>query len=253
MLGVAQSGSELAATLRASPSSLLTTVLSTRDPVFCEAVAAHFDVVWIDLEHSALSLSDVLALVIAVSAGGAKSMVRLTSPDSENLGALLDTGVDGIVLPRVETEQQLTEFARRVHFPPLGERGFAPRRASLADGVPTPGQRPACIVQVESKQAVATAERLAAHEVCDALVLGSSDYSFDVSRPMQLADQEICQTLATVRRAAQAHGKGWGLAVGGDPARARALADGGPVIFSSDVRMFWEVLASRTSVLRGAG
>ena len=242
----------LADALRAADRELLGTVVSTADVVFVEHAATRFDLLWIDLEHSALSLRDAQALVIAATAGGAYSLIRLQEADARGIGAILDTGVDGIILPRVERIDQLDSVARALHFPPLGTRGFAPRRSSLAGGVPRSGSRPACIVQVESAAAVESAPALAAHDVCDALVVGTSDLSFDFGTPLAGGDPRLDSAVKVVRNAATAAGKGWGVAAGESPGRMRELAsaEGGTLIYGSDVRLFAKALDDLVTALR---
>jgi 4-hydroxy-2-oxoheptanedioate aldolase len=245
-------GAVLARSLRDPREELLGTVVSTADAVFAEIAASRFDLVWIDLEHSALSPRDVQALVIAATAGGAFSLIRLAGPDPRALGALLDTGADGVVLPRAERADEVEALAHALQFPPRGGRGYAPRRAALAAGVPGPGERPACIVQVESTAAIENAGALAAVDVCDALVVGTSDLSFDLGAPMELHHPSLVEAIAAIRSAATAAGKGWGVAAGGATAALRRLAGepGGTLIYASDVRLFAEAVDARARALR---
>jgi 4-hydroxy-2-oxoheptanedioate aldolase len=240
--------------LRDAKQEMLGTVISTADIVFAEHAANHFDLLWIDLEHSALSLRDVQSLVIAATAGGAYSLIRLPEADARGIGSILDTGVDGIVLPRVECRDQLEAVAAALHYPPRGTRGFAPRRASLSASLPSADDRVACIVQVESSEAVASAAELAAVDVCDALVVGTSDLSFDLGAPLASADPRLDAAVAAVRAAATAVGKGWGVAAGGSPRRIRELAaaGGGTLVYGSDVRLFGEAVNGLVEELRGS-
>jgi 4-hydroxy-2-oxoheptanedioate aldolase len=239
--------------LRDPEREMLGTVISTADIVFAEHAARQFDLIWIDLEHSALSLRDVQSLVIAATAGGCYSLIRLPGADASAIGPILDTGVDGIVVPRVGSAEQLEPIAKALHFPPRGTRGFAPRRASLSATLTDADYRVACIVQVESSEAVAGASELAAADVCDALVVGTSDLSFDIGAPLASGDPRLDDAVVAVREAAMAAGKGWGVAAGGSPKRIRELAavDGGTLVYGSDVRLFGEAVSSLVETLRG--
>jgi 4-hydroxy-2-oxoheptanedioate aldolase len=237
--------------LRDPESELIGTVVSTTDIVFAEQAAGPFDLVWIDLEHSALSIRDAQASVIAASAAGAFSLIRLPNLTADMVGPVLDTGVDGIVVPRVDTPDELTALAAALHFPPKGRRGYAPRRSALSGRTVDVDLRPACVLQVESTIAVANAADLARMDICDALVVGTSDLSFDLGVPADISDPRLDAAVVAVREAALAAGKGWGVAVGGSPTRMRELAAtaGGCLIYSSDVRMFSEILAQVAGAL----
>jgi 4-hydroxy-2-oxoheptanedioate aldolase len=254
------SGSErtaevLSSLLRDPERELVGTVVSSADLAFAEIAAGLLDLIWIDLEHSALSSRDVQALAIAAAAGGAYSLIRLPALDCDGVGALLDIGSDGVVLPRVEAPEDLEQAARALRYPPLGRRGFAPRRFGLSRGAPDLRSRPACIVQVESAQAVSRAAALAAHEVCDALVVGTSDLSLDIEAPPGLEDPRLGEAIRAVRDAALASGKGWGVAAGGSPADLRRLAGegGGTLVYGSDIRIFTEALSERVGAIRDSG
>lgn len=215
------------------------TVISTVDPVFAELAASRFDFVWIDLEHSALSPSDVQTLVICAAAADAFSMIRLGDSEPGALGALLDTGVDGVVLPRAEDPGRVEAVTRLLEFPPSGVRGYAPRRAALVKRESSSPRRPACIVQVESQRAVDNAGDLAQLETCDALVIGLNDLSLNLGVAPALDGPELTDAVRSVRSAADQAGKGWGVAVGRDSSCLdRIIADGGTLVYSSDVGLF---------------
>jgi 2-dehydro-3-deoxyglucarate aldolase/4-hydroxy-2-oxoheptanedioate aldolase len=172
--------------------------------------------------------------------------------DPRGIGPVLDTGADGVILPRVEDPSQLESFARAIYFPPRGTRGFAPRRFSLTGNATNFDRRPACIVQVESAKAVSIAPALAAADVCDALVVGTSDLSFDLGEPLDSGNPRLGRAVAAVREAALEAGRGWGVASGGSPSRMRELAGsvGGTLIYGSDVRLFTEALDTLVTALR---
>src|SRR5438270_301973 len=91
---------------------VLGTVVASSDPALAELVGDHFDFIWIDLEHSPLTLRDVQALCIAARAAGCGTLARLPTADAGGLTALLDIGVDGIVAPRVEAVDVAARVAK---------------------------------------------------------------------------------------------------------------------------------------------
>src|SRR5215208_3377146 len=85
-----------------SPVVKLGTVITLPDVALAELTASAVDFVWIDLEHGALDRRDVQPLAIAARSAGADSFVRLASATDPGLGAVLDAGVDRVVVPHVE-------------------------------------------------------------------------------------------------------------------------------------------------------
>src|SRR4051812_24873549 len=108
----------------------LGTVLTLPDVALAELTASPVDFVWIDFEHGALDRRDVQPPAIAARSAGAESLVRLASAADPVVGAVLDAGADGVVIPRVEQAQEAERVVHRLRYPPRGSRGVAARRAS---------------------------------------------------------------------------------------------------------------------------
>ena len=85
---------------------------------------AGFDGVLIDLEHGAITMHDVPAMVAAADALDGETLVRVSSSHSDSVGKVLDVGVGGIVVPHVGTADAAAEVAAAARF--SGERGFNP-------------------------------------------------------------------------------------------------------------------------------
>src|SRR5919197_651800 len=108
---------------------MLGTVLTLPSVPLAELAAGPFDFVWIDLEHGALGAADVPSLAVAARSAGAGVFVRLPGPEPGDLAAILDAGVDGVVVPHVESAAGARRLVTRLRYPPRGTRGFAARRA----------------------------------------------------------------------------------------------------------------------------
>jgi 4-hydroxy-2-oxoheptanedioate aldolase len=82
----------------------------------------------IDVQHGDLELADVapLARVSAVPV-----LVRLGSHDPAQLARVLDAGVDGVIVPAVESADQAGQLVQAAYFPPRGRRSAGLARASL--------------------------------------------------------------------------------------------------------------------------
>jgi 4-hydroxy-2-oxoheptanedioate aldolase len=237
---------------------LVGTVISSPDPVLAESIAHAFDFVWIDLEHSALSLRDMQTLVLAVQGAGGAGHVRLPQPDSEHISTVLDAGVDGIVAPMVETATEAAALVRRLRYPPRGSRGYGPRRAGghgrTREFWATPRARVACTVQIESRRGVDNVAAIAEVEGLDAIVVGTADLSFALGCPQELDSPLMQDAIEKVEAAASARGLACGLAAGGDPqtiveamSRPASLA-----VYSVDVRLYASAVDQAAAAMRQA-
>jgi hypothetical protein len=82
----------------------------------------------IDVQHGDLDIADVapLARVSPVPV-----LVRLASHDEAQLARVLDAGVDGVIVPAVESAGQAAELVQAAYFPPRGRRSMGLARVSL--------------------------------------------------------------------------------------------------------------------------
>ena len=94
------------------------------------------DYVWLDLEHAGPSPSDSTALeelTRAAEAADVDLLVRLPAPDPPVVRKVLDAGVRTILLPRIETADQLRRGVRAAYFSydgDVGDRGVGVGRSA---------------------------------------------------------------------------------------------------------------------------
>src|ERR1700726_4653775 len=78
--------------------------------------------IWVDLEHSTMSI-DTAALICAAALDlGLAPFARIPEREYGVIGRLLDGGVLGIIAPRVETVEQAQDIVAACRFPPFGHR-----------------------------------------------------------------------------------------------------------------------------------
>jgi len=234
------------------------TVLSIGDPVMAELTSQALDFVWIDMEHGALSARDAQVLALAVQSTGAMAYVRLPSGRSEALPAILDAGVDGVVVPAVESAGEARAVVRRLDYPPAGSRGYGPRRAGrfgrAADFASSPAARAQCVLQIESATGLAAVREIASVDGVDALVLGCADLAMGLGISGGLDAAELALAADRVAGAAASAGRAFGIAGSGDPCELAALAAGRAemVVLSADVRLYSAGVDLRAEALRAA-
>jgi 4-hydroxy-2-oxoheptanedioate aldolase len=243
------------ATLRSRMSArepLVGTVLTLPDVALAELSASAFDFVWIDMEHAALGCADVQALAIAARAAGTASLVRVRDARDGVTGPLLDAGVDGIVVPRVDGATDAARAVERLSYPPHGSRGFAARRASGYGRQTGLRPRPVCMVQVESEAAVDDADAIAAVDGVDALVVGCADLALSLGADANLSSAGFRDAVGHVQKAADAAGIASGVAGPDDPALLAELAGGRStvLVLAADVRIYARALDTGTQNLR---
>jgi 2-keto-3-deoxy-L-rhamnonate aldolase RhmA len=233
------------------------TVLSLPGAALAELAGAALDFAWIDLEHGALGLGEVQAMAVGLAAAGCAAHVRLASGDVDYLPAVVDAGIDGVVAPRVESADQARRLVDRLRYPPVGSRGFGPRRAGrfgrTAGFWSAPESRVTCTVQIESRAGVAAAAEIASVDGVDAMVVGCSDLSLELDVPQDLGASALRTAVTVVRDAAAAAGVRFGLAASGDPAGIAALAAGRAdlIVYAADSRIYSAAVDAAVRALEG--
>lgn len=186
-------------------------------PMAVEIVAAAgVDWVVLDLEHGGGGEEQVGPAVTAAGAYGASALVRVETPDRLRIGRVLDAGAAGVMLPRVNSAQQVQEALAHLRYPPYGDRGVATYNRSVRWGMDREAldranQEITTIVQIETREALAEVDQIAAVEGVDVLFVGPLDLSYAVGHPLDFSAEEFTAALESVRTAARRHGVAAGI------------------------------------------
>ena len=210
----------------------LGTFLGTASSVVAEVcAAAGADWLLLDLEHGSGGEEQVRAVVPAAAGYGVATVVRVESAARVRIGRVLDLGAAGVMLPRLDTADEVYAAVRHLRYPPHGDRGVATYNRACRFGLDVDALDRAVdevlgIVQIESGRAVDDADRIAAIEGVDVLFVGPRDLSHDLGVPGDVTAPAYLAALDRVRAAARQHGKACGLLVPDGAAAAARRAEG---------------------------
>jgi 2-keto-3-deoxy-L-rhamnonate aldolase RhmA len=121
------------------------------------------------------------------------------------------------MVPRIDTAEQAREAISFLRWPPDGTRGLAllTRGAELGEvahaSISALNQRVIGVIQVESPEAVANANEVAAIDGVDVLFVGPTDLSHSMGMPGRFDDPEFVEALRKVVAATDANGKTAGI------------------------------------------
>jgi 2-keto-3-deoxy-L-rhamnonate aldolase RhmA len=157
--------------------------INIAEPAIMEILGlAGFDCVRIDLEHSALDLGQVQDLIRAAEVVGTSPWVRVPDNDPKLILRLLDMGIQGVLIPGVQTAEEAQKAVNSVRYRPLGERGAYPvSRAAQYGAIPwsehvrTSNEEIMLTVLIEDDAGMANLEAIASVEGVDFVSLGPSD------------------------------------------------------------------------------
>jgi 4-hydroxy-2-oxoheptanedioate aldolase len=103
----------------------------TTDPVVTEYIGlAGFDFYMIDGEHGAITPANAVEMIRACEVVGITPLARVNSLDAKLILQFMDAGVMGVMMPGVNTAAEAEALVAAIKYPPIGERGLGPVRAS---------------------------------------------------------------------------------------------------------------------------
>ena len=210
--------------------------------------SAGFDFLVFDRQHAAYTWPELEQICFRVRSEGASPFIRTASTEEAELNLALDLPVDGLVLPNLESAEDVRRALAYTRFPPEGVRSLGNERHDViwqAYSAP----RPAVGMLVEHPGAVEEIEEILEQGI-DFVWIGAHDLSalmgldphtaFDPEGGMA---PELERAYARVRAAAKRRGVPfWGTPATGD----------GVAIGAVDARLLYQAAASAVERQRGA-
>src|SRR5437763_7477144 len=94
------------------------------------AVALGLDWVVVDAEHGHLDWKEILEHIRATVRSNTVALVRIAELNAGLIKRALDIGADGVVVPWIETAEQVKLAMTYSSYPPAGVRGIGAERAT---------------------------------------------------------------------------------------------------------------------------
>jgi 2-dehydro-3-deoxyglucarate aldolase/4-hydroxy-2-oxoheptanedioate aldolase len=203
------------------------------DPTVVEAIAPSADFLWIDLEHNPLTMEALVAHLIAARAAGCPTMVRIPNNDVGWIKRVLDSGAEGILLPRSYTAAEVASFVSACRYPPMGTRGFGPRRPTnyarmeQQAYLKKANEEIFVAAQIETVELMKELDEVLRIEGLDSICLGPQDLSGSMGRLGETTHPDVVQAMTTICTKARAAGKFVGSGLGASPSFAKLLIECG--------------------------
>ncbi len=210
------------------------------------AATSGFDFLWVEMEHSPVTLETLRGIVLATRGLPAVPIARVPGGETWMAKRVLDQGVHGVVFPFTSTPAQAEQAARACRYPPRGERGSGSGLAEATwPAVPSyfdsADDQVLVVAVIEEVEGVERCEEIAAVEGIDVLFVGASDLSFSMGLRGNMTHPDVLKAAERVRDAAHRHGKYCGRPVA-SPESLQRFADEGFRLFhaASDLTLFAE-------------
>lgn len=178
---------------------------------------AGYDWVAVDLEHGSVSTDQLPDLFRALELGGTLPLVRLAQGLPKDCKQALDAGSGGVIVPMVESAEQLKEVRDACCWPPAGKRGVGFSRANLFgkyfNEYSAEAQAPLLVAMIEHIRAVNNLEDILKVEGLDAVLIGPYDLSASMGITAQFELPEFIRVTDRIKTLCRNHGISCGVHV----------------------------------------
>jgi len=225
------------------------------------AMASAFDMLWIEGEHTAITLETTHNIILATRGMRAVPFVRVPWQELWMAKRVMDVGALGVIFPFCSNPERAQTCAKACRYPPLGVRGCGPTMAQLAWGLDEAQyydwaqDNICCIVIIEESCAIDCLDDIAKTPGIDVLFIGTSDLSFSMTGDKRNVNKEPVRSAMDKVVAA---GKKYGIPVGcpaGSPEQMKEYIDRGFTFFQGppDIGFLQKGINAFTSSLEDAG
>lgn len=196
---------------------LVGTFASIPHPVAVEVTAAAgLDFLCIDWEHAQISRERIEDLIRAADVHRVPAMVRVPGHMPEWIASVLDAGAAGVLVPRISTAEQAVAAVQATRYPPLGERGVGPGRASaygyrIPDYLKAANENLVLAIQVETAEGLANIEAIGNVEGIDIIFIGPGDLSVSIDAMGPSGTEKLEAAIRKITSTARAAGKTVGI------------------------------------------
>jgi 2-keto-3-deoxy-L-rhamnonate aldolase RhmA len=171
-----------------------------------------FHFLWIEMEHSPVSLETLRAIVLATRGLDAAVLARVPVVALWTAKRVLDQGVSGVIFPFVANAEMARAAVDSCHYPPAGLRGSGAGLAASTWFEPgsyydSADKHTLTVCVIEEERALAQVDAIAATPGVDVLFIGTSDLSFSLGLRGRQDEPLLQKAIDTIRDAAQRHQK----------------------------------------------
>jgi len=143
------------------------------------AARVGYDYVCIDNQHGVNDYQTTVAMAQAVVLGGGTPICRVPWNEPGIIGKMLDAGIEGVVVPMVNTVAEAQAVVRAGRYAPVGARSYGPVIAGMrrSDHFDWAGDGIALIPMIETVEAISNIDDILAVRGIDAIYVGPADLS----------------------------------------------------------------------------
>jgi 2-keto-3-deoxy-L-rhamnonate aldolase RhmA/quercetin dioxygenase-like cupin family protein len=176
------------------------------------AVAQALDWVVIDAEHGHLDWKEILEHIRAAVRSDTVVLVRVAELNVGLIKRALDIGADGVVIPWIESSEQLRQAVSFCRYPPQGVRGIGAERATawgqcFAEHTAEANENVLVVPIIETVRGGRSLQTMLDIDGVEVFFLGPADYSATAGHRGQWEGPGVAEQLLQIKEAVRRAGK----------------------------------------------
>jgi 2-keto-3-deoxy-L-rhamnonate aldolase RhmA len=176
------------------------------------AAALGLDWIVIDAEHGHLDWNDIVGHIRATVRSHTVALVRLAELNASLIKRALDIGADGVIIPWIETAEQLRQAVSYAKYPPAGFRGIGGERATgwgqcILEHISEANEHVLVVPMIESVRGGQNIDTLTQVDGVELFLFGPSDYSSSAGFAGQWQGPGVAEELLHIKDRIVAAGK----------------------------------------------
>lgn len=175
------------------------------------------DFLIIDSEHGPFDVESSMEYIRSAQLRNISPLVRVKDASRASILKMLDIGAQGIIIPCVETVEEVKNIVRYGKYTPVGNRGFFYGRGagygfdSFAKNTKeyfhTCNEETLLLPQCETMGCLTHIEEIVAIEGVDGIFIGPYDLSISMGKPAEFEDLEFLAAIDRILNACKKAGK----------------------------------------------
>lgn len=213
------------------------------------AATSQLDFVVFDLEHRPHDYETIHDLCQVARLTGIAPIVGPEEISGFAISHILDMGASGILVPHVETPDDVKTAIQALSYPPTGKRGRAGKAGhnlynpilSIEKEIETYNKDVSLLIKVESESSIKNLEEIVSTEKIDGVMIGPLDLSIDMGIPGQIQHERILELFDLAKSICNKTGIHFGMNVGTVKEIPDAVSSGAKwIIVSSEIDLLYE-------------
>ena len=219
------------------------------------------DFVFIDTEHIPIDRTTLAQMCQVYKGYGLPPLVRIPTPDPQEVYQVLDGGASGILAPYIESPEQVRELVGAVKMRPLKGERFKEAlqnqdslEPELKDYLREWNKDKFLIINIESVPALERLEQILAEPGLDGVIIGPHDLSVSLGLPEKYHDPRFEDAVRKIISKVREKGLGVGIhfSEGAQLQIKWAKAGANIIMHSSDFALFQQRLKEDIAEIRRA-